>query len=543
MKVTKHRHAVCPANLFSLMYAMILKVLPLLLLSAAFVCVKAQPVMVAQKCFGGTKDERTFGPQLTSDGGLLLVGTTNSDDGDVAGLHDTLQDVWVAKLDAAWNIEWQRCLGGSQVDFGFQGFEAGNGYMIVSYTSSNDGDVSGNHGDLDYWVVRLNMAGEIVWQKTIGGLSADHVQFSTLATDLSVVIAGYSDSNDGDFGENKGGLDVWITKVDTLGSIVWNKNYGGSDDDIGEVINRCSDGGYIVAAASSSSDGNVDGCDSTFNTWVVRLDANGDLLWQKCLGGSDAEQGVNAMEASDGSIVALSFTASNDGDVSGNHGSWDYWLTRLDSQGNLLWQKCYGGSDIEFPLGLMETPAHHFILGGFTYSMDGQVTGNAGSSDGWLVEADENGNLTWAQCAGGTGSEVMWMVCFLDSSTMLFSGTTDSNDGDVSGNHGANDIWLIKYSLTTTVSSINHPPPLMLRVLTNPVADQLDISLTAASPAMVRVNLINEAGQLVIMKNNVQAVAGELTLSLDCSLLPSGFYHLLVGNETVLQQEKIVIVK
>jgi hypothetical protein len=81
----------------------------------------------------------------------------------------------------------------------------------------------------------------------------------------------------------------------------------------------------------------------------------------------------------------------------------------------------------------METPAHHFILGGFTYSMDGQVTGNAGSADGWLVEADENGNLIGQQCAGGTGSELMWMVCFLDSSAMLFSGTTDSNDGDVSG--------------------------------------------------------------------------------------------------------------
>jgi hypothetical protein len=335
--------------LFSPIYSVTLKAFVLLFLSVAFLVVKAQPVMVTQKCFGGSKDERTFGPQPTSDGGLLLVGTTNSDDGNVAGLHDTLQDVWVAKLDAAWNIEWQRCLGGSQADFGYQGFECGNGYMVVAYAGSNDGDVSGNHGDLDYWVVRLNMAGEIVWQKTIGGTLTDHVQFSTLATDQSIVIVGYTTSDDGDFQGSNGGFDLWITKVDTLGNIVWNKNYGGSGEDFGEGINRCSDGGYILAAASSSSDGDVDGCDSTFNTWVVRFDANGDLLWQKCLGGSDVEQGLNAIEASDGNIVVLSLTASNDGDVSGNHGSWDYWLTRLDSQGNLLWQKCYGGSDIEFP--------------------------------------------------------------------------------------------------------------------------------------------------------------------------------------------------
>ena|SRR5450432_1763948 len=129
--------------------------------------------------------------------------------------------------------------------------------------------------------------------------------------------------------------------------IAWQKSLGGSGDDQANSIVKTVDGGFIIAGTSKSNDGDVTGhhgsIDST-DAWVVKLSSSGSIQWQKSIGGSGVDELDQIIPTNDGNFVAIGHTSSNDGDVSGNHGDWDIWVVKIDRNGNILWQKCLGGS-------------------------------------------------------------------------------------------------------------------------------------------------------------------------------------------------------
>ena len=139
-------------------------------------------------------------------------------------------------------------------------------------------------------------------------------------------------------------------------------------------------------------------------------------------------------------------TYSNDGDVNGQHGNQDFWLLRTDASGNLLWQRSLGGSNHEVCYGLAVSTSGYLLACGGTNSTNGQVTGKRGAYDGWVVSLDGNGNLQWSACMGGTMSE-SFSALTLNGNELLLAGYTSSNDGDVHGNHGSSDGWLVRCDL------------------------------------------------------------------------------------------------
>ncbi len=174
------------------------------------------------------------------------------------------------------SIEWQYCLGGTDTDKGLSLQQISDGgYVVAGYASSNYGDVSGNQGEEDFWIVKLNSDGDLVWQKSLGG----------------------------------------------------------SSDDRARSVQQTSDGGYVVAGFAVSNDGDVSGNHGDRDYWVVKLNADGDLVWQKCLGGTENDNTLSIQQTSDGGYVAAGSSASNDGDVSGNHGDRDYWVVKLNADG------------------------------------------------------------------------------------------------------------------------------------------------------------------------------------------------------------------
>jgi len=183
----------------------------------------------------------------------------------------------------------------------------------------------------------------IEWQKSLGGIIDDVAYCVQQTSDGGYIVGGYAVSNNGDVSLNHGNNDYWIVKLDASANITWQKCLGGSNVDKGYSVEQTSDGGYIVAGESLSIDGNVTGNHGSYDCWIVKLDANGNIMWQKSLGGTLHDSGNSIQQTKDGGFILAGFSYSNDGDVTGNHGNRDFWIVKLDSAGNITWQKSLGG--------------------------------------------------------------------------------------------------------------------------------------------------------------------------------------------------------
>ena len=148
-------------------------------------------------------------------------------------------------------------------------------------------------------------------------------------------MAGYTESDDGDVIGNHGNYDMWIVKLSSTGEIAWQKCLGGSNKDEAYSIQQTPDGGYIVASYTESGDGNIIGNDGYGDMWIVKLSSTGEINWQKCLGGSDYDGAEAIQQTTDGGYIVAGYTASDDGDVVGYHDDCDMWIVKLNSDGEI----------------------------------------------------------------------------------------------------------------------------------------------------------------------------------------------------------------
>ena len=381
----------------------------------------------------------------TSDGGIIVAGYSTGNDGDVSGNHGGF-DAWVAKLDGNGVLQWQKSFGGSGEDGATGVAIAADGSIIIAgYSTSNNGDVSGNHGDRDFWVAKLDKNGVLQWQKSLGGSLLDTATGVAIAADGSIIVAGYSQSTDGDVSGNHGGTDAWVVKLNGNGALQWQKALGGTGGDEAYGIVVASDGSIIVAGDSNSNNGDVSGNHGGRDVWVVKLDGAGILKWQKSLGGTGYDLGYNVSLTSSNDIILSGDTESDDGDVSSNHGFADFWVVKLDGNGALKWEKTLGGTGYDVPNGgNLVTPDGGIIVAGYSQSNDGDVSGNHGGTDFWIIKLDENGMLKWQQSFGGTSAEDINGISSTPGGDIIMTGYSLSNNGNVSGNHGGYDMWVVR---------------------------------------------------------------------------------------------------
>ncbi|MFT3703766.1 MAG: gliding motility-associated C-terminal domain-containing protein [Agriterribacter sp.] len=403
------------------------------------------PSIEWQKSLGGSDIERVYSIQQTTDGGYIVTGYSYSNDGDVSG-HHGITDFWVVKLDATGAIQWQRSLGGSGDEYAYSIHQtADGGYIIAGLSGSNDGDVSGNHGGSeDCWIVKLDATGNIQWQKSLGGSADDRAASIQQTTDGGYIIAGISTSNNGDVSGNHGAIDCWIVKLDATGNIQWQKCLGGSNTDKATSVQQTADGGYIIGGNSRSNNGDLTLNHGDYDYWVVKLDAAGILQWQKSLGGSGTDLLASIQQTADGGYIVGGNSSSNDGDVTGNHGGSDYWVVKLGATGDIQWQKSLGGSGNELGYSILQSIDGGYVMAGVSRSNDGDVTGNHGLDDEWVVKLDATGNTIWQKCFGGSGGEDLRSIRQTADGGYILGGASGSNDGDVTGNHGNADFWIVK---------------------------------------------------------------------------------------------------
>ncbi|GHV41578.1 hypothetical protein FACS1894187_23390 [Synergistales bacterium] len=422
----------------------------------------AKPFIEWQKSLGGTGLDTAWSIQQTYDGGYIVAGYSLSNDGDVSGNHGG-GDYWIVKLKADGSIDWQKSLGGTNRDEAYSIQQTSDGgYIVAGVSGSNDGDVSVNHGDWDYWIVKLNANGSIAWEKSLGGSNPETAFSIQQTSDGGYIVAGTSASNNGDVSGNHGGTNVndyWIVKLNANGSIAWEKSLGGTDFDIAWSIQQTSDGGYIVAGYSQSNDGDVSGNHGDYDYWIVKLNANGSIAWEKSLGGTGYDQAWSIQQTSDGGYIVAGISLSNDGDVSGNHGDSDYWIVKLKVDGSIDWQKSLGGTGSDNAYSIQQMSDGGYIVAGSSGSNDGDVSENHGITDYWIVKLNANGSIAWEKSLGGTGAEMPQSIQ-QTSDGYIVAGISTSNDGDVSGNHGGLDYWVVKLKapMKTVAKTLSEMP-------------------------------------------------------------------------------------
>ncbi len=496
------------------------------------------PSIQWQKCLGGTGGEGGFSIETTPDGGYLVAGTTQSNDGDVSGLHVSTmnaRDYWVVKLNSSGAMIWQKCYGGSDEDDAYSlALTKDNGFIIAGYTASHDGDVTGIHlpfANPDYWVIKCDSFGTIQWQKCLGGSADDLARKIINCYDGGYAVIGSSNSHDYDVTGNHNNIvcqtcyDAWLTKLDSAGNFQWKKCYGGTDVDDGYSILQTPDSGYVLALSARSNDGDVIGVHGvSFDYWIVKTDSLGSIQWQKSIGGTWDEVPYDLIPTFDHGYVVIGSANSINYDVTGNHGFDDAWIVKLDSIGNLQWEKCFGGSLFDLGTSITQLADSSYLALGYTNSNDSDVVGNhSGFSDVWLLKLTENGNLEWQKCLGGTSEEQAFDMLQTTDGGFVFTGTTGSNDGDVSGNHGAFDTWVVK--LSPLPNAIVDPTNFITDFTSslNTATNQLTLTFYAKGNEHTQIQLLDITGR-VLLSQPLAVTAGFNKQEIPAGQLAAGVY-------------------
>ena len=397
-----------------------------------------------QKSLGGSATDHAHSIRKTTDGGYVVAGESFSGDGDVPA-NQGESDYWIAKLTSLGNKGWQRTLGGSSSDRAYDIIQnTDGGYVIAGVSSSDDGDVNSNHGESDYWIVNLTSQGNNGWRNVLGGNYDDIASSIQQTSDGGYIVAGKSESNDDKVPGNHGGSDYWIVKLDAIGKLDWQKCLGGSSDDIASSIQQTSDGGYIVAGGSSSDNDDVSGNHGSHDCWIVKLTSTGEITWQESFGGSSIDAANSIQQTTDGGYIFAGYTESSDGDVTVNQGVSDYWIMKLTSSGSLSWQKSYGGSSFDKANSIQQTTDGGYIVAGESRSDDGDVSGNHGSSDYWIIKLNSAGEIEWEKSLGGSDADIATSIQQTTDGGYVIAGGSQSDNGDVTGNNGASDYWIVK---------------------------------------------------------------------------------------------------
>ncbi len=335
------------------------------------------------------------------------------------------------------SILWKKTLGGTLNETLNSTYETTDGgYILGGQTTSANGDVQGTRkGTFDAWVVKIDANGGIEWQKDFGGSRDDIVMSVKETSDQGFIVEGYTASTDGDFSSNHGGTDIFVIKLSKNGSIEWIKCFGGTlDEKSGEIV-VSSEGGYLLTGSATSFNGDLLGQSPTdADAWVLKISNTGIIQWQKLFGGAFTDFCRASKQLPDKNYVV----ASNIGTTSGANQREDILVSMIKPNGSIASQKSYGGTRQEFASSLELTPDGGFVILGKTNSNNGDITKNQGDFDVWVLKMDVSGNVQWQKTFGGSGvdggvaTETWGNIHATDDDGYIFTSSTNVTNGDVS---------------------------------------------------------------------------------------------------------------
>jgi len=360
-----------------------------------------------EKTFGGIYDDYAYSVQQTTDGGYIMAGGTNTYG---AGWYD----VYLVKTDASGNMEWEQTFGGSSRDEARSVQQTMDGGYIIAGSTGSYGAGGG-----DFYLIKTDALGDMVWEKTFGGSGSDEARSVQQTPDGGYIIAGMTDSY------GAGSWDFYLVKTDASGNMTWEQTFGGSDYEDAYSVEQTTDGGYILAGATESYGA------GWADVYLVKTDASGNMTWEQTFGGIDDEFAYTVEQTTDGGYIIAGEKYSFGTD------SYDFYLVKTDALGNMEWEQTFGGSNYDAAYSAEQTTDGGYIMAGATTSY------GEGLRDVYLIKVDTSGNIEWEKTIGGSSHDFAYSVKQTTDGGYILAGLT------ISYGAGLQDVYLVKVSSAT----------------------------------------------------------------------------------------------
>lgn len=462
------------------------------------------PDTLLTKKIGGTGIDVGNEIIQTSDGGFVIAGYTTS-------FGAIQRDSYIIKLDSSGSTIWANRYGGNDYEIATSVKETQDEGYIFSVFYSTASNIS-------LQLIKVNSAGDTLWKKFVG--TADDEAASNLQTtnDGGFLVTGYTDAA----ALTNGKRDVWLVKLDSLGNKIWERTYGGSEDDGGYKLLKLSDGNLIIAGYSQSfsSGGDRDG-------WIVKTDSSGIFLWSTSFGSGSYDEFAAAAEDEDGNLYFTGTTESS--------GDRNLWIVKTDSAGNHILTKTYGGSQWEWGHDIKRTNDGKFIVTGYSQS------NSSGLKQLWILKIDEQADTLWTKLIRSTnGSEGYSVIQTPDNGFAVTGVAASSGTGP--------DVWVIRLKPEGTSGIedeiIELPTVFSLKQnYPNPFNPTTKIIWQSPVGSHQILKIYDVLGNEVAILFDEYREAGRNEITFDASGLSSGMYLYKLQAGSFTETKKMIIIK
>lgn len=513
-----------------------------------------------EKSYGGKQADYLLDVIPTPDYGFILGGSSLSKkSGTKTALNRGDLDYWVWKMDEKGNQVWQKGMGGKGQDLLTCVLLTADGGYILAGSSESDQSLDkkeDSRGSSDFWIIKLNAKGGEEWQKTIGGSGQDELASIVQSRDGGFVLAGSTNSERSadKTTSSYGGMDYWVVKVDKEGKLVWQNSFGGIYNEELRSLVATTDGGFLLGGSTNSPEGGTKS-DKGFGLsdyWIVKLDDAGKEVWQVTIGGAGDDQLYSAKELADGTYVfgGSSNSESGESKTKSNDNGTDFWVVALDKEKKILWQETYNLAKIDVLTSLVENDDHTLLLGGYAQGEMAKRKGPAkamkmakpgltnneqfktGTGDYVALKINAKGEELWRKSVGSHGTDILKKVIETRDGGYLMTGTSKGNQsGDRSSGIGGADFWVVKLLDKNKKKEDKLP----VEAIPNPAMDYTNV-IVGYEFKKGTATLVDIAGHVL-----QQFEITERTVPIDLNGLPEGIY--IVNIKTEVQNSGVKIVK
>ncbi|STZ26573.1 Por secretion system C-terminal sorting domain [Myroides odoratus] len=404
-----------------------------------------------EQTLGSAHAEYLFDVVPTADYGFLLAGSSLSNEGgDIKAKRRGNIDAWLWKMKEDGAQEWQYRLGGDGNDYLHSICHTADGGFLLGITSTSgiSGDkIPENKGKEDLWLVKLNAAKTIEWQRSYGGIGTEEiVKVIALKGGDYAVLANSNSIVSGDkTAPYYGGMDLWVLRLNAQGAIVWQKSYGGEYKEVGIDIIETTNRGLLIGAQSNSPRSGTKTAEAYggMDYWLIQLDATGKEQWQRTYGGAQEEELKEIQQVKDGGYALFGMSNS---DVSGSKTSkqesqLDYWLVQVDERGSEVESFVYSYGDYNILTNGFVNPKGEFFLGGSSIAS----IEKASTFEYLGTRLDGERSVAWEKSISSKGNDVLTKVIQTRDGGYVFAGTSNGEKSKVkAAQKGGNDFWIVK---------------------------------------------------------------------------------------------------
>ncbi len=440
----------------------------------------------------------------TSDGGYILGGSATQPNADYS-------DFYIAKTDSFGYLQWTKVYGRNYNDGIAKILQTSDGgYIVLGNTSVY------STGNVDVYLAKLDSNGNVIWEKTYGG-SGDDDASSMVKTSDGYMIVGSTTS----FGD--GSSDIYVIRVDNSGNMIWQKNYGGSGGDTGSDIVETKDGNYAIVGTTSSFNAQA------FDFYLIKIDGNGNKLWDKLYGGSDWDEGHSIAELKDGSLVLVGFA------VGFGAGARDIFLIKTDAEGNEIWYKAFGGIYQDNGSCVVATSDGIVLAGTISVSVQ--------KNDLYIIKTDFDGNEIWESSYGGKDNESASGLIINNDGHIIIAGSTSSYSESTSA-------YFINANSQGKVTAIKDEQfsniPVSFKLFQNypnPFNPSTIIQYEIPQNGLVTLKVYDELGRVIKTLVNQYQNKGNHEINFNAANLSSGIYFYQLNTKLGTKTKKMILLK